>query len=184
MITRLLVGIAAFSLLVSPGLISSPETRAANFVFETQMFGTNQVPPVTTVGWGFFRFFFNDDRSAADVTVDLKGLAGDAVVSADIHRGAPGSNGPVVKHLADGGFIVTSAKVTFTRAELQDMAAGNWYISLKTETHPDGELRGQIVPPAGFLPAAPEPVEEPAAPQLPVGVVIRPPNTGDAGLAK
>jgi hypothetical protein len=183
LITRLFLAVLTLSFLLAPGLRSTPETRAADFVFETQMFGNQQVPPVETVGWGFFRFFFNEDRSAADVTVDLKGLAGDAVISADIHRGRPGNNGPVVKHLADGGYIVTSARVTFTRTELEDMAAGNWYISLKTVNHPDGELRGQINPPAGFIPSPPQPAApEPAAPAPGIGVTIRPPDTGDAGL--
>ena len=204
MITRLLLSALAFLVLAATGIGSSQQARAADFVFETRMFGENQVPPVSTVGWGFFRFFFNEDRTAAEVTVDIKGLAGDAVTSADIHRGAPGQTGPVVKHLADGGFIVTSATVTFTKAELEDMAAGNWYISLKTVNHPEGELRGQIEPPAGFLPTAaapppppaavpnqapemaPPPVVQaaPVAPVVPagVGVIIRPPDTGSAGL--
>lgn len=185
MITRMLVGVLALSLVVMAGLSSRPsETRAASFVFETQMFGTEQVPPVNTVGWGFFRFFFNEDRSAADVTVDIKGLAGGAVISADIHRGAPGTNGPVVKHLADGGYIVTSARVTFTAAELQEMASGNWYISLKTVDNPNGELRGQILPPAGFLPtpATPTPAPQEPAPGGGGNLIITPPSTGSAGL--
>jgi hypothetical protein len=198
LITRLLIGIVAFSALIIPGLARTHETSAAAYVFETQMFGQNQVPPVNTVGWGFFRFFFNEDRSAADVTVDIKGLAGDAIISADIHRGAAGTNGPVVKHLADGGYIVTAAHVTFTKAELAEMASGNWYISLKTETHPDGELRGQIMPPADFLPSvaaptavptrpaenAPPAQQQPQTPAPSGSLVISPPNTGDGGLVR
>lgn len=194
MITRLIIGFAALSFLLTPGLIQSREIRAADYVFETRMYGNEQVPPVDTVGWGFFRFFFNEDRSAADVTVDIKGLAGQGVISADIHRGAPGTNGPVVKHLADGGYIVTAARVTFTKAELQEMASGAWYISLKTELHPNGELRGQILPPADFLPSTATPTPAPAATDTappPVisggggtGLVITPPNTGDGGLVR
>lgn len=180
MTSRLLLGFIALSLLVGSGLSSSSETKAADYVFETQMFGTEQVPPVNTPAWGFFRFFFNADRSSADVTVDIKGLAGLNVISADIHRGAPGTNGPVVKHLADGGYIVTAATVTFTKAELAEMVAGNWYISLKTQDNPNGELRGQIRPPADFLPNAPAPVAPPTT--TTPGLVIVPPSTGDAGL--
>ncbi len=192
LITRLIIGFAALSLLIAPGLSQSHETRAAAYVFETRMYGDDQVPPVNTVGWGFFRFFFNDDRSAADVTVDIKGLAGEGVLSADIHRGAPGTNGPVVKHVADGGYIVTAARVTFTKAELAEMASGAWYISLKTELHPNGELRGQILPPADFLQAPATPTPTPAttdtAPPPVVsgggGLLITPPNTGDGGLVR
>jgi hypothetical protein len=126
------------------------------------MYGTENVPAVTTVSYGFVRFFFNDARTAADYTVDVKGYNGAQVTSADIHRGARGVNGPVVKHLADGGFIVTGGRTTFSQQDLQDMAAGLWYVSLKTVDHPEGALRGQIVLPAGFMPASP-PRVEPAA---------------------
>ena len=123
------------------------------------MYGTENVPAVTTVSYGFVRFFFNDARTAADYTVDVKGYNGAQVTSADIHRGARGVNGPAVKHLADGGFIVTGGRTTFSQQDLQDMAAGLWYVSLKTVDHPEGALRGQIVLPAGFMPASPPPVE-------------------------
>src|SRR5690606_6068247 len=125
------------------------------------------------------------------VTVDVKGIAGPSVIGADIHRGAPGSNGPVVKHVSDGGFIVTSARVEFTPAELQAMARGEFYVSLKTRDHPEGALRGQIEVPAGFLPErfAPSVPQatgtaadaSTATPNAPAGP-IRPPNTGSAGL--
>jgi hypothetical protein len=185
---RTLLALIVLALLsATAALHDSGQTRAAPYVFETEMYGTNVAPPVNTVTWGFFRFFFSEDRLSADVTVDVKGMAGDAVTSADIRRGAPGTNGPVVKHVTDGGFIVTSRRVTFNRAELDEMAAGLWYITLSTRNNPEGELRGQIQPPADFLaplrppPPPPPPVQQPA-PALVTNVPIRPPNTGDAGL--
>jgi hypothetical protein len=173
---------------------SASPLQAETLVFQTDMYGTENMPAVTTVAYGFVRFFFNDARTTADYTVDVKGYNGTQVTGADIHRGAKGVNGPVVKHLADGGFIVTGGRATFSEEELREMAAGRWYVSLKTVDHPEGALRGQIVPPAGFLPSstaqeppasppsgptreAPppvtslpselEPAEEPVAPALP-----------------
>ena len=142
-----------------------PSLQAEGIVFQTDMYGTENIPSVTTVAYGFVRFFFNDARTAADYTVDVKGYNGSQVTGADIHRGARGSNGPVVKHLADGGFIVTGGRASFSAQELQEMAAGLWYVSLKTVDYPDGALRGQIVLPAGFTPGSTGPA--PGIPPLP-----------------
>ena len=183
---------ASLALAIAP---PPPSARAASLILQTDMFGSQEVPPIDSPGWGFVRFFFNNDRSEADYTVDVKGFSNTLVTGADIHRGRPGASGPVVRHLADGGFIVTSGRTRLSPADLDEMAAGLWYVSLKTSLHPEGELRGQIIPPPGFRPEPPppeeprpEPVEGPAAvpppPPPPVAASqIRPPNTGDAGLA-
>jgi hypothetical protein len=198
--TAVLAGIAALLVIVA-GARAPESTRAAPpppaaLVFQADMTGSDVVPPVETTAWGFVRFFFNEDRSHASYTVDVKTLSNSLVAGADIHRGAPGTNGPVIKHLTDGNFIVTGGEIDFTPAELQEMASGNWYVSLKTHAHPEGELRGQITVPANFLPksiATPTrtptvaPVRSatpaPGATPRPGGVGITPPDTGDAGLA-
>ena len=138
--------------------------RAETFVFQTDMYGDEEVPPVHTIAYGFVRFFFNDPRTAADYTVDVKGYSDTVVLGADIHRGARGVNGPVVRHLADGGFIVTSGRIRVSEEDLREMAAGSWYVSLKTTEYPEGALRGQISLPEGFLP---EPAPEAMSDQSP-----------------
>ncbi|HWO73088.1 MAG TPA: CHRD domain-containing protein, partial [Dehalococcoidia bacterium] len=144
-----------------------------------------------THAWGFVRFFFNDDRTEANYTVDVKGIGQNVVIGADMHVGAPGSNGPLVRHLADGGFIVTAGRLTLTPTELAGFTSGNWYVVLKTVDHPEGEIRGQVVVPADFLPASPPaatpPAQRPAQPPSPAQAAsapgfIQPPSTGDAGL--
>jgi hypothetical protein len=149
-------------------LIAVPRADAAPITIQIDMYGNQEAPPVQTRAWGFVRFFFNDERDAANYTVDVKGLPGVLVLGADIHRGAPGESGPIVKHLADGGFIVTAGRLRLTDDELAEMLEGMWYVSLKTVDHPEGELRGQIVLPTDFVsrpllltpPSEPEPVEE------------------------
>ncbi len=159
------------------------------------MFGSQEVPPVNTGAWGFVRFFFSEDRLSAEYSVDVKGMSSNLVLGADIHRGRPGVAGPVVKHLADGGFLVTSGRLRLTPAELEELSSGTWYVSLKSAEHPEGEIRGQIVLPPAFLPqreSAPAPVEPardrglapdvvpPPAPSPAVRIVA--PSTGSGGL--
>ena len=168
MIRLFLAGIFACLIAISVATPANP-ARAEPIVFQTDMYGTENVPSVTTVAYGFVRFFFNDARTAADYTVDVKGYNGSQVTGADIHRGARGVNGPVVKHLADGGFIVTGGRASFSEQDLADMAAGLWYVSVKTVDLPDGALRGQIVLPAGFTPGSSGPAAGiPPLPGLPV----------------
>ncbi|HEY4684439.1 MAG TPA: CHRD domain-containing protein, partial [Dehalococcoidia bacterium] len=122
-------------------------------------------------------------RTEADVTLDVKGRDQTQLVGADIHRGPPGANGPVVLHLSDGGFIATAVHIKLTPEQLRELASGQWYASMKTTLHPDGELRGQILPPPDFLPQArPGAAARPPA-QAPNPGGLGPPSTGDAGLA-
>jgi hypothetical protein len=167
-----------------------PASEAEPLVLQIDMYGENVVPAVDTHAWGFVRFFFNEDRSEANYTVDIKGYSNSAVTGADIRSGAPGENGPVVFHLSDGDFIVTAGHMELTPEQLQGFVSGNWYVTLYTSFHPEGEVRGQIVVPAGFLPSGAAPPRPPAqqAPANPGNPgtatpgAILPPNTGDGGL--
>jgi hypothetical protein len=98
------------------------------------------------------RFFFSEDRAQADYTVDVKGLSGSLVEGADLRLGGPGAEGPVVRHLAGGGFIVTGGRLQLSSSELADLIDGRYYVTLYTKDHPNGELRGQVYVPAGFVP--------------------------------
>jgi hypothetical protein len=176
--------------------IATPGTHAENrLIFQTNMYGSDVVPPVDTQAWGFVRFFFNADRSEADYTVDVKTLSNTLVAGADIQRGRPGENGPVVHHLADGDFIVIGGHLKLTQADIEEMASGDWYVTVKTYARPDGEIRGQVEVPPNFLVGTPTPtatatvsatprpaVRTPLAGGTGGGTAITPPNTGDAGL--
>jgi len=95
-----------------------------------------------------------------------------------------------VRHLADGGFIVTAGKLRLTPDELAEFVSGAYYVSLRTKDHPDGEIRGQVIVPGDFLPAPPtsapapqpQPASQPARAPAPGEATIRPPNTGEGGL--
>jgi len=179
---------------------STEKTHAA-YVYEVYMYGNNVVPAVNTSIYGFLRFFFNDTMTEADVTVDVKGVSNSGVTGADIRAGAPGTNGPVVFHLSDGDFIVTSARIKLTPADLQHMVNGDWYGVLYTTYHPQGEIRAQLNLPPEAIGAVPPPPPAPTATRAPAppplsaaptavpppsggGAIISPPNTGNAGLMK
>ena len=192
MIRRYLPALAvfAFALLVGASLLRPssasadgpykpvcPGTPAGVFCLQTDMYGTNMVPPVDTQAWGFYRFFFNAARTEADVTLDVKGLSQTLVTSADIRLGSPGSLGPVLYHLSDGGFIVTGVHMRFSQSDLQQLASGQWWVSISSQFHPDGEMRGQVILPPGFFPnTAPPPPGVSQQVSQPQQVIQQPPQ--------
>ncbi len=186
-----------------------PATVAGNasYILQIDMYGAHVVPPVETSAYGFVRFFFNEDRNAADYTLDVKGYSNSAVTGVTIRAGAPGENGPLVLSLSDGDFIVTVGHLTLTPEQLETFASGSWYLTLTTVFNPEGEMRGQIVVPAnfftatggsGYAPSSKPPGQQPVIPVPPPeggapaggasgggeggGGLIRPPNTGGGGL--
>jgi hypothetical protein len=179
-------------------LLPGPANGAAGYVLQINMYGDNVVPAVETHAYGFVRFFFNDDRSEADYTVDIKGYSNNAVTGASIRAGAPGKNGPLVFTLSEGDFIVTSGHLSLTPDQLKTFSSGAWYVTLTTTFHPEGEMRGQIYAPSDFLSgtatgaayappsqAPPQPSQPAPAPAAGGGGgtgLFQPPNTGDAGL--
>jgi hypothetical protein len=126
------------------------------------------LPPVDTQAWGFYRFFFNASRTEADVTLDVKGLSQTLVSGADIRLGSAGSMGQLLYHVSDGGFIVSGVHMKFSPSDMQQMAAGQWWVQINSLYHPDGEMRGQVILPPGFFPNSappPLPIAQPIQPQ-------------------
>jgi hypothetical protein len=91
----------------------------------------------------------------------------DQVLSTTMHLGSPGVNGPIIVYLyrADsptGSIDGLLAKETITANELDGplngktindllnaISNGNIYVQINTAPYPNGEIRGQIVPPLG-----------------------------------
>jgi len=61
-----------------------------------------------------------------------------------------GHNGPVAIWLTKKGEPVKSpinGRATLSPKEATEFEAGDWYINVRTKDHPEGEVRGQVVPP-------------------------------------
>jgi hypothetical protein len=166
------------------GLSPRHQAQAAPLVFQADMYPRNVVPPVNdAISYGFVRFFFNDARTEADYTVDVKGLSNSLVSGADLYAGLPGTRGTLVRHLADGGFIVTAGHMSFTPANWASMAAGEWYVQVTSTLNPEGAMRGPILLPPGFFstipgytPGLPQPSFPPQPPvTVPAQPILAPP---------
>ena len=42
-----------------------------------------------------------------------------------------------------------TGSATLTPEQAQQFGAGDWYVNVHTQSHPAGEIRGQVMPPKG-----------------------------------
>jgi len=133
------------------GEIRGQVNLSAGFGLTAKLDGTQEVPPVTTTAKGTASLTLAEYGIIYNITVD--GLSG-PITGAHFHKGAAGSNGPVVFTLANtnhqtGIWRFGTAAGTLTAALLQAFLADSIYINLHTAANPNGEIRGQVTLKAG-----------------------------------
>lgn len=133
--------------------------------------GDQGVPTATTGGSGSATVVLSADQSRIDVTLNIKGTFTSPIGQAHFHIGAVGENGPIILWIctnlgnAPAGIPAPPACPTspgtvtrsFTAADLTPaggvatfagavnvLLAGKTYINVHTQTHPGGEIRGQV----------------------------------------
>jgi len=110
---------------------------------QVRLWGSNEVPPVTTQAYGTATVNIAADRS---VTVTLS-LIDMVPTAAHIHEGAAGANGPVIMPLtriSEQSFTAPQ-NAKLTDAQYNAYKAGNLYINAHSAKYPDGEVRAQIL---------------------------------------
>jgi hypothetical protein len=64
-----------------------------------------------------------------------------------LHRGAPGTNGPIIAMLPSGsGFLPFEGRASIPEADEAALLSGGTYIDVHNAEFPDGEVRGGVVP--------------------------------------
>ena len=144
--------------------------EAAIITVNVTAVGAQENPPVSGPGYAIARFTFNTDTKRLDYVVTVNGLSESFITASHIHRGAAGTNGPIVHNLSLVPFTQIAGSVILSDADVRDLEAGNLYVNVHSTTNPGGFARGQII-----LPRAAAPAPAPTA-------TVRPPSTGDGGL--
>jgi len=127
----------------------SAAALAAAENFQVQLTGAQQVPAVETNGMATADLTYDPATRMLSWSVSYSGLSSD-VTMAHFHVGAEGKNGKPVLWLTKQGSPVSSpitGKAKLTPAQAKQFMAGEWYINVHTQSHPAGEVRGQVVPP-------------------------------------
>ncbi|MGQ9486780.1 MAG: CHRD domain-containing protein [Armatimonadota bacterium] len=149
---------ARLGLLIALLAVVALPSSATVWVLTANLSGSQVVPPTTSSATGQAIMSYDDVSKLFNLAVYENGLTQSEILSAMIHVGAPGTNGPSIYDL-DGGASWSGNGVVFSRfitgalfpaAYEADLLAGNTYIQIHT---PSGtkDIRGQLIP-------VPEPV--------------------------
>ncbi|MCK5944916.1 MAG: CHRD domain-containing protein, partial [Planctomycetes bacterium] len=117
--------------------------RAHRFV--AALSGAQQVPPVATAGSGQLEALLYEPEHRLVYFAVTSGLG--AVLSAELRLAPAGSNGPLVASLtgaAAGGAAFCGATDRLTASAAAALLANDVYLTVKTSSHPNGEVRGQL----------------------------------------
>jgi len=110
--------------------------------------GNAMVPPVATQASGTSDIQARSTRMIGG-SVTVSGTKATAVT---IHVAPSDENGPVVLTLTrTGENTFTLAPTALTQLQYEDFHAGHYYVSVASSAHPNGELRGQLVPTAPYI---------------------------------
>jgi hypothetical protein len=142
----------ALPFLLLAGLVWTGAVNAASLSFKVPLSGAQSVPPVDTSGKGTADLTYDPTTRVVTWNINYSGLSS-PVTMAHFHGPAKeGQNGPVVIWLTTQGKAPTNpikGTVTLTPEQAKQFSAGEWYVNVHTESHPAGEIRGQVMPPKG-----------------------------------
>lgn len=125
--------------------------EAAPRSFTVPLSGATQVPPVETSGSGKANLTYDPATRVVTWSIDYSGLSSPATM-AHFHNAPPGKNGPVIIWLSKQGTPPSSpitGQATLTPEQAAQFTAGDWYVNVHSQSHPAGEIRGQVMPPKG-----------------------------------
>lgn len=115
--------------------------------------GSEANPPAHSQTCGAASLIFDAGTNTFVISVSIYGIARSDLLSAAIHVGNPGANGPVIFDLGPTvwddipglgtGTVVQEAP--FPVSSIPDLLAGRTYVLIQTTAYPSGELRGQLV---------------------------------------
>ncbi|BCS52951.1 CHRD domain-containing protein [Geobacter sp. SVR] len=152
-IKLLMLAVLAIFVSVSVGM-------AAEKTFKAKLAGRESVPTVQTKASGDAEFKLSKDGKQLDYKLTVKDI--ENVTAAHIHLGKKGENGPPVAGIfagpkKTGKFKGVLAEGVITDKDLmgdfqgkgldalvKEIKAGNTFVNVHTDAHPDGEIRGQI----------------------------------------
>jgi hypothetical protein len=130
--------------------------------FKAEISGQEEVPPVSTKAKGEAKFDLPKGGDQLAYRVVIEGI--ENVMAGHIHEGKKGKNGPPVadlfkepKRVAVSGTLLSEGTIAAyeligplkgkpLQSLIQMMEAGDAYVNVHTKDHPEGEIRGQIVP--------------------------------------
>ena len=146
-VKRLVAGAAIVASLTLAGCAglrdNMPDWMPGSGAIKVSLTGSEEVPPLNVPGSGSGSFRVAEDGTVSG-SVTTKDVAG---TMAHIHRGAKGTNGPVIVPLdKNGDTYSVPAGRKLTPQQIEDLKAGRLYVNVHTTRNKGGEVRGQLQP--------------------------------------
>ena len=141
---------AAFTAAVIGSAAFATPVLAAPITFEVHLTGAQEVPAVQTSGTGTADITYDATNRTVTWSIKYSGLSGPVTMAHFHGPAAVGTNGPVTLWLtAHMGTVANpiQGSAVLTADQAQQFLAGQWYVNLHTQSHPAGEVRGQVTPP-------------------------------------
>ena len=124
--------------------------QAEPISFKVPLSGGQEVPPVFPAGGGTADLTYDSATRVLTWTVTYRALSS-PVTMAQFHGPAqPGKNAPSVLSLVKPGSPMENpinGQATLSADQAKPFAGGEWYVNIATQDHPEGEIRGQLLPP-------------------------------------
>ncbi len=119
-------------------------TFTATTTYNIDLNGMQSVPMTGSMQMATATVEVDENLMQIRASVDISGV--DGVTAVHIHDGDIGMNGDVAFGFEmDGDDAYTLAETDVTSELIEDLADGDWYINVHTETFENGEVRGQII---------------------------------------
>ncbi len=125
------------------------EPRTPKTEFYATLGGAYEVPPVDTRGNGWMKATYRPATRVLEYQLVVSGLSGPVTMAylhgpARIDQVAPQVAPINVPFVADRSIVRDG--VTLTAQQADEVMAGLWYVNVRTDRFPDGEIRGQLLP--------------------------------------
>ena len=144
-----------FAIIILAG--SAGLAHAQSVLFTVSLDGGQEVPSVSTSGFGFGSLLLNTNTGAINYSITYSNLTGLSSLM-HIHQAPLGVNGSVIYNFDNtvtpgGDFfpilqaddVIGSGFVPLS--EVGNMLAGNTYVNIHSSAHDGGEIRGQLYVP-------------------------------------
>jgi hypothetical protein len=127
------------------GFVRGQINRTITNAFTIALSGNNEVPAVNTVATGLSVLRITSDNKLFSKITITNLESGDALKFSHIHKGATGTNGPVLTNLAETAADFGATKIFSPDATvLQSIKTDAIYVNVHSNSSPAGKLRGQI----------------------------------------
>ena len=131
-------------------LFAAGAAHAATLNFAAKLDGASETPPTTSAGTGDMVGKLDTATKTFTYTVTFAGLTGPATMAHFHGPAKQGQNAPPVIWLSTQGSPPANpmtGTATLTPDQAKQFSAGEWYVNVHSQSHPAGEIRGQVIPP-------------------------------------